>query len=71
MRTGHVLLGGAGVVLMAFVIFGSVYPVPDFPYSILPYLFAAYLLLGALWYGILAGRGSKALIALHEDLEFS
>jgi amino acid transporter len=71
MRTRHVVLGAAGVMLMIFVIFGSLYPVPDFPYSLLPYLFAAYLLLGALWYGILAGRAPNTLIALHNDLEFS
>ena len=38
------------VLLMAFVGFGSVYPVPDYSYNLLPYMFAAYLLLSGMWY---------------------
>ena len=45
------------------------YPVPDYPYNLLPYLFAGFLLIGGLWYGILAGRAPSALAALQHDLE--
>src|SRR6185312_8418190 len=43
MQPRHALLGIVGVLLMAFVIFGSLYPVPAWPYNLLPYLFAAFL----------------------------
>lgn len=68
-RPRHIAVGAIGVALMAFVIFGSLYPVPDYPYNVVPYLFAAYLLAGILWYGILAGRSPHALTALSQDLE--
>jgi amino acid transporter len=69
LRPRHVIVGIAGVLLMAFMIFGSLYPVPDYPYDLLPYLFAGLLLIGGLWYGILAGRAPHALAALQHDLE--
>jgi amino acid transporter len=69
LRPRHVIVGAVGVLLMAFVIFGSLYPVPDYPYNLLPYLFAFYLLVGGLWWGILAGRAPHAVAALQQDLE--
>jgi amino acid transporter len=69
LRPRHVIVGTIGVLLMAFVIFGSLYPMPDYPYNLLPYLFAFYLLLGGLWWGILAGRAPDSLAALQYDLE--
>ena len=69
LRPRHVIVGAVGVLLMAFVIFGSLYPVPAYPYNLLPYLFAFYLLVGGLWYGILVGQAPHAVAALHQDLE--
>jgi amino acid transporter len=69
MRKHHALIGIIGVVLMAFVIFGSLYPVPAYPYNLLPYLFVAWLLSGAVWYGVLAARSPDALLAIQHDLE--
>src|SRR5438132_539102 len=42
MRARHLAVGVIGVLLMLFVFFGSLYPVPDYPYNLLPYLFAFY-----------------------------
>jgi amino acid transporter len=69
MQPRHALLGIVGVVLMAFVIFGSLYPIPAWPYNLLPYLFVAYLVGGAIWYAILAARTPNALLAIGRDLE--
>jgi amino acid transporter len=69
MQTRHALLGGVGVALTAFVIFGSLYPVPAWPYNLLPYLFVAYLASGAVWYAIVAARSPSALLAIQSDLE--
>lgn len=69
MKFGHVVIAAIGVALMAFVIFGSIYPVPDYPYNLLPYLFTAYLLLGAFWYSLLKGNAPDGLAGMHDDME--
>src|SRR5450631_3675066 len=53
MKPRHVLLAMAGGALMLFVVVGSVYPVPEYPYNILPYVFFAYMAAGALWFAVL------------------
>ena len=53
MKTLHVVVGMVGAALMLFVVLGSVYPVPQYPYNILPYLFFAYILIGAVWFAVL------------------
>jgi len=50
MKPRHVLLGMAGAALMLFVVIGSVYPSPAYPYNVLPYVFFAYMLVGAVWF---------------------
>ena len=43
LTTGATIIGGLGAALMVLALVGSVYPVPAFPYNLLPYGFAAYL----------------------------
>ena len=69
MRTRHLAVGVIGVLLMLFVFFGSLYPVPDYPYNLLPYLFAAYLAAGAAWFYIASKRAPRNADALLRDLE--
>ncbi len=69
MRPQHVALGVIGVAVLAFVIFGSLYPVPPYPYNLIPYLFAAYLLLGAAWFGYLKMRAPAVLATMEHDME--
>ena len=69
MRARHLAVGVIGVLLMLFVFFGSLYPVPDYPYNLLPYLFAAYLAFGAVWYASRAGRAKTALLSMDHDPE--
>jgi amino acid transporter len=69
MRLRHVLLGTAGTALMLFVIVGSVYPVPEYPYNILPYAFFAYLTVGAVWFGMLKVRSPQTLDSIQHDME--
>jgi amino acid transporter len=73
-RTGELSMGklAAGVLgagLMVFVVIGSLMPVAASPPSLLPYLFAAYLALAALWYGIVSIRSPHAPGAIELDLE--
>jgi amino acid transporter len=65
----HVLVGALGAALMSFVIVGSVYPQPEFPYNILPYPFLAYMIAGAIWFAILKVKSPQTLISIQHDLE--
>jgi amino acid transporter len=67
--TGDYVMGGLGTVLMFLSLVGSVYPVPDVPYKYFPYGFAAYMLIGALWFGVLKVRMPQTLLGLEHDLE--
>jgi Na+/alanine symporter len=69
MKTKHVAVGVIGVALMAFVIFGSIFPVPAFPYNILPYLFVAYMLAGAGWFVMLRRKSPQILNSIGLDME--
>jgi amino acid transporter len=69
MRLRHLAVGVIGVLLMLFVFFGSLYPVPEYPYNLLPYLFAAYLAAGAAWFYIASARAPQNADALLRDLE--
>jgi amino acid transporter len=69
MRPMHVLLGFAGTALMLFVIVGSVYPVPPHPYDVLPYMFFAYMAVGALWFGVLKFKSPATLAGIQHDME--
>ena len=65
----HLLASGGGVLIMTFVIFGSIWPVPPWPENLLPYLFAAYTLAGLLWCRALLRRRPGLGKRLHLDLE--
>ena len=69
MKPLNVVLGIAGVALMAFVIWGSVYPVPAYPFNILPYLFLAYMIIGAVWFGVLKSKSPQILTSIVHDME--
>ncbi|MDB6085314.1 MAG: Amino acid/polyamine/organocation transporter, superfamily, partial [Gammaproteobacteria bacterium] len=69
MKPRHVVLGVLGCALMLFVIVGSVYPVPEFPYNILPYIFFAYLFAGGVWFGMLKAKSPQTLASIQHDME--
>jgi amino acid transporter len=69
MRSVHVLIGVMGAALMLFVIVGSVYPVPAFPYDALPYGFFAYMLIGAIWFARLNATSPQVLASIEHDME--
>ena len=62
-------MGAIGTILMALSLIGSVYPVPAPPYNYLPYGFAVYMLLGAVWFVVLKGRRPELLLSIEHDLE--
>jgi amino acid transporter len=69
MKSHHVALGVLGTALMLFVIVGSVYPVPEYPYDILPYVFFAYLAVGASWFAMLKVKSPQTLASIQHDME--
>jgi amino acid transporter len=69
MMPRHVVLGAAGAALMLFVVIGSVYPVPAYPYNMLPYVFFAYMLVGTAWFVMLKGRSPQTLASIQHDME--
>jgi amino acid transporter len=69
MKPFHVVIGMLGAALMSFVVFGSVYPVPQYPYNILPYLFFAYMAAGALWFAVLKVKSPQTLASIQHDME--
>lgn len=69
MRSRHAVIGILGTALMLFVIVGSVYPVPEYPYNYLPYLFFAYMSAGAIWFAMLKGKSPQTLASIQHDME--
>jgi amino acid transporter len=69
MKRRHVVIGFVGAALMLFVIFGSVYPVPAYPYNLLPFLFFAYMSVGAIWFAVLKLRSPQTLASIQHDME--
>jgi amino acid transporter len=52
----HGLLPIVGSVLMLLPIYGQVWPIPDWPYRVVPYLIAAWIVAGAVYFGFLRSR---------------
>ncbi|MGH8012814.1 MAG: APC family permease [Candidatus Binataceae bacterium] len=69
LSVGRVAAAALGTAMMAFVILGSLVPVPAYPYAILPYMFFAYLALGGAWYAIVSIRVPGAVTRIELDLE--
>jgi amino acid transporter len=69
MKPIHVAIGGVGAALMLFVVIGSVYPIPEYPYNILPYVFFAYMAVGAIWFTVLKATAPQTLSSIQHDME--
>ena len=62
-------MGGVGCVLMVVALAGSVWPIPAAPLIYFPYGFAAYMLLGVVWYLFVKRREPQILLSIEHDLE--
>ncbi|MBV8924745.1 MAG: APC family permease [Bradyrhizobium sp.] len=69
LKIKNVLASAAGVLLMLFVDFGSLYPVPDYPMNLLPYIFLLYMAVGAAWFYYLKRTSPGELANIEHDLE--
>ena len=71
LRSIDIVYGALGAVLMTLALVGSLYPVPAYPYNLLPYGFLAYMVVGALWFLVLRARTPMVLLGLEQDLELA
>lgn len=62
-------MGVIGCVLMIGSLAGSLYPAPPAPLVYFPYGFAAYMLLGVLWFFVMKQREPQILVSIEHDLE--
>jgi amino acid transporter len=62
-------LGIFGAVLMVGAVVGCVYPVPDYPLNLLPYIFLAFMVVGIIWFFILRARAPQTLLGIEKDME--
>src|ERR1700722_13665315 len=69
MKPLNVIIGAVGAALMLIMLIGSVYPVPEYPYNILPYVFFAYMTLGAVWFAVLKAKSTQTLASIQHDME--
>ena len=71
LTTGTVVMGALGAVLMALSLLGSLYPLPAWPLNLLPPIFLAYMLVGALWFFWLRNVKPMSLLQIEHDLEIA
>ncbi len=68
LRPYHVLSSAAALILLAVVLVGTVYPVPAWPFNILPYVFLALLGIGIAYFLVQRWIAPNELAALEHDL---
>ncbi len=57
------------ILFMLVPVIGSIYPVPAFPYTVFPYLFLLYLVVGGGWFLMLCLRSPETIEEIEQDLE--
>lgn len=68
LRWYHLISSVIALALLGVVLFGTVYPVPAWPYNILPYVFLALLALGVAYFLLLRLVAPERLVAVEADL---
>jgi amino acid transporter len=68
LRTRHVVVAVASVLLLALPLVGSLYPIPPYPLNLLPYVFLALLGLGVAHFLLLRWRSPGVLTLIQGDL---
>jgi len=49
LKINHIVVAVLAIILMLIPVYGSLLPVPDYPLSLLPYLYLGYMLVGVAW----------------------
>ncbi|MBU2732952.1 APC family permease [Acidithiobacillus ferridurans] len=69
LKVRNIIYSVIGVVAMCGAFFGALYPVPSYPYNILPYIYFIYLALGLVWLFRVKKTAPQILQKMSEDLE--
>ena len=69
LKLSHVVYGGLGALMMAFVIYSSVVPYPAAPFNDLPPAFAIYMGIGLVWFLVLKFKSPQVLASIAKDME--
>lgn len=69
LTSGVVLTGVLGALFMVAAFTGSVYPVPPFPYNVIPYLYLAYIIVGIGWFIYAKSKSPQMVKLIEQDLE--
>ena len=68
LRLRHILISVASVALILIAIEGSIFPVPEWPLWIIPYVFALLVAAGVGYFLYLRWRAPAQLLAIEADL---
>lgn len=71
LKARHVVVSAISVVLVGIPFVGVLYPVPDYPLNLLPYVFVGLLWLGAFYFNFLRHRRPETLARIERELEAS
>lgn len=69
LRPVDVVISVVAIVFMLIPVVGSVYPVPDFPSNVLPYLFLMYMAVGSAWIFMLRLHSPEIIEDMERDIE--
>ncbi len=69
LKLQNIVIALGGVLIMAVVAVGGVYPVPSYPYNLMPYIFLAYMVVGGLYFAWLKAKAPESLSSLMHDME--
>jgi len=69
LKTRNIIYSVIGIAAMGGAFFGALYPIPSYPYNILPYIYFGYLALGLIWLLRIKKTAPQILQKMGEDLE--
>jgi amino acid transporter len=69
LKPAHVICGLIGALLMAFVVYASLFPYPAAPFNWLPPVFLLYLVVGLVWFAVLKSKSPQVLLSIANDME--
>jgi uncharacterized membrane protein len=69
LRRSHIVMVVIAVVCLLVPTIGSFYPLPPYPVRLFPYIFLGWMVIGAVWLGIVSRRQPGILGEIEADLE--
>jgi amino acid transporter len=68
LKRSHVVIAVVAFLALLVPTEGSFYPLPPYPVRLFPYMFAGYLVLGAVWLAVVRRRNPQVLLEIAADL---